>query len=477
VELREYLRLIRTQWKLLMLCVVVTVAVAAIVVLRTTPTYQSTATLFINVTPGDASMTSAYQGSLLSQQRASSYADLVRGEAVTNAVVKELRLPVSAATLSSRISAQVVPNTVLLQITATDTAPARAQRINAAVCRQFVAFAKNLERLDARSPSPLRATLVDPSSLPTSPESPKPLRTLLLGLFAGLVLGAVLALVRELLDRTIKNTEALNAWTGAPNLGVIAHDPQAQAKPLVVHLDPRSPRSESFRQLRTNLQFVDVDRRPKRIVITSSVPAEGKTTTTCNLAITLAQAGRRVVLVEGDVRRPRLAEYLGLEGAVGLTSVLVGRIAAEDALQPWGDIPLEVLASGPLPPNPSELLQSRAMELLLGDLERRADVVLVDAPPLLPVTDAAILARMADGAVLVVRHGSTTADQVDTAVGNLTKVDARLLGTVLNMAPAKGPDAQTYGYGYDYRHGGRRDAVVEGVVDDGEVRVRSRSRG
>ena len=135
------------------------------------------------------------------------------------------------------------------------------------------------------------------------------------------------------------------------------------------------------------------------------MPAEGKTTTTCNLAITLAQAGRRVVLVEGDLRRPRLAEYLGIEGAVGLTSVLIGRIAAEDALQPWGDIPLEVLASGPLPPNPSELLQSRAMELLLGDLERRADVVLVDAPPLLPVTDASILARMADGTVLVVRHG------------------------------------------------------------------------
>ncbi|GAA2756002.1 polysaccharide biosynthesis tyrosine autokinase [Actinopolymorpha rutila] len=476
MELRECLRLIRTQWKLLLVCVVVTVVVAAIVVLRTTPTYESTATLFVSVTPQDDSTTSAYQGSLLSQQRARSYADLVRGDAVTTAVVKKLRLPMSAAELSSHISARVLPDTILLEITTTDTDPARAQRINEAVSRQFVVFAKDLERPDARSPSPLRATVVDSPSRPDSPVAPQPVRTLALGLLAGLVLGAGVALLRELTDRTIKNTDALNAWTGAPNLGVIPHDPQAQAKPLVVHLEPRSLRSESFRQLRTNLQFVDVDRRPKRIVVTSSVPAEGKTTTTCNLAITLAQAGRRVVLVEGDIRRPRLAEYLGVEGAVGLTSVLVGRIAAEDALQPWGDIPLEVLAGGPVPPNPSELLQSRAMELLLGDLERRADVLLVDAPPLLPVTDAAILARMADGAVLVVRHGSTTADQVDIAVGNLAKVDARLLGTVLNMAPTRGPDARTYGYGYDYG----RDAVVEEVVDDGVesvVGVRSRTTG
>jgi len=191
------------------------------------------------------------------------------------------------------------------------------------------------------------------------------------------------------------------------------------------------------------------------------VPSEGKTTTACNLGLILAQAGQRVVLVEGDIRRPQLAEYLGLEGAVGLTSVLVGRVAPEDALQPWGDLPLEVLTSGPLPPNPSELLQSRAMELLLGELDRRADVVLIDAPPLLPVTDGALLARMSDGAVLVVRHGKTSVDQVRQAVDNLAKVDARLLGTVLTMAPAKGPDAYTYGYGYGYGYAverGRRRA-------------------
>ncbi|MGW5363708.1 polysaccharide biosynthesis tyrosine autokinase [Actinopolymorpha pittospori] len=457
MELREYLGVIRKQWMILVLCATLTVAIAAIMVLRTTPTYASKATLFVTVTPTDDSVVSAYQGSLFSQQRARSYADLVRGEAITRGVIEELGLSMSPATLGSKISARVLPETVLLEITVTDTDPARAQQLTSAVSAQFATFVKDLERPNAQSASPIKATVIDAPTLSTTPVTPQPSRTLTLGLLAGLVLGVAIAILREVLDTSVKTAEALTARTGAPNLGVISHDAEAQANPLVVHLEPRSPRAEAFRQLRTNLQFIDVDRHPKRIVITSSVPSEGKTTTTCNLGLTLAQAGQRVVLVEGDIRRPKLAEYLGVESAVGLTSVLIGRIAPEDALQPWGDIPLDILASGPLPPNPSELLQSRAMELLLRELERRADVILIDAPPLLPVTDAALLARMSDGAVIVVRHGKTSTDQIETAVGNLTKVDARLLGTVLNMAPAKGPDAMTYGYGYGYTpEGGRR---------------------
>jgi capsular exopolysaccharide synthesis family protein len=460
VELREYLQTIRKHRILVMLCVTVTVAIAAIMVLQTTPTYASKVTLFVSVAPSNDAA-SAYQGGLFSQQRAASYADLVRGEAVTRAVIEELDLSMSPASLGARISARVRPQTVLLEITVTDTAPARARRLAGAVAKHFATFVQELERPSKDAPSPVRATTVDSPTLPTSPVSPDPARTLGLGLLAGLVLGVGLALLREVLDTSVKSAEALTEMTDTPNLGVIPQDLDARANPLVVHIEPRSPRAEAFRQLRTNLQFVNVDRHPKRIVVTSAVPSEGKTTTTCNLGLTLAQAGQRVVLVEGDIRRPQLAEYLGLEGAVGLTSVLIGRVAPEDALQPWGDLPLEVLTSGPLPPNPSELLQSRAMELLLGELDRRADVVLIDAPPLLPVTDAALLARMSDGAVLVVRHGKTTVDQLRQAVGNLAKVDAWLLGTVLTMAPAKGPDAYTYGYGYGYGYAvesGRRRA-------------------
>jgi len=180
--------------------------------------------------------------------------------------------------------------------------------------------------------------------------------------------------------------------------------------------------------------------------LTSSVAGEGKSTTACNLALTLASAGTRVILVEGDLRRPRVADYMGLEGAVGLTDVLIGRAALDDVLQPWGSSPLSVLTSGALPPNPSEMLSSAQMGELIASLRTRADMVLIDSPPLLPVTDAAVLTRECDGALLVVRQGRTTREQLTRSLEALRSVGARLLGTVLNMAATGG--AHGYGYGY-----------------------------
>ena len=234
----------------------------------------------------------------------------------------------SPSTLGTKITARVLPETVLLEITVTDTDPALAQRLTGGVAEQFSSFVKDLERPSPDQPSPIRATIIDAPTLPSAPVAPVPARMIGLGVLAGLVLGVGISILREVLDTSVKTADVLSTRTGAPNLGVIAHDAEAQTNPLVVHIEPRSPRAEAFRQLRTNLQFVDVDRHPKRIVVTSSVPGEGKTTTTCNLGLTLAQAGQRVILLEGDIRRPRLAEYLGVESAVGLTSVLIGRMRA-----------------------------------------------------------------------------------------------------------------------------------------------------
>ncbi|MDB5819126.1 MAG: putative polysaccharide biosynthesis protein, partial [Rhizobacter sp.] len=185
------------------------------------------------------------------------------------------------------------------------------------------------------------------------------------------------------------------------------------------------------------------------------LPQEGKSTTTCNLAIALSQAGLRVILVEADLRRPRLATYMGLEGAVGLTNVLIGSAKLEDVLQPWGSNALEVLPSGPTPPNPSELLGSQQMQELIAQLEGRADLVLLDAPPLLPVTDAAVLSSLTSGALMIIRAGSTTRDQAKSALAILRGVDTAVYGVVLNMVPTKGPGAYRYGYyGYGYETDG-----------------------
>jgi len=193
-------------------------------------------------------------------------------------------------------------------------------------------------------------------------------------------------------------------------------------------------------------------------VVTSSLPGEGKTTTAVNMAVTMAVGAHSVVLVECDLRRPMVAKRLGIDGAVGTTSVLVGRVKLEDALQTYGETGLQVLACGPIPPNPSELLQSRAMDALLADLREQFDIVVIDAPPLLPVTDAAILAAMSDGAIVVTRHGRTTRDQLTHAIERLDAVDAKTLGVVLNLTRGKdGGDAYAYSYSYSYAPLGGKD--------------------
>jgi non-specific protein-tyrosine kinase len=200
--------------------------------------------------------------------------------------------------------------------------------------------------------------------------------------------------------------------------------------------------------LRTNLQFVDIDCPPRSIVVTSSIPDEGKTTTAINLSIVLAQSGVRVLLIEADLRRPKISQYLGVESAVGLTNVLVGRTELHDAVQTWGRSgELKVLPSGPPPPNPSELLGTQGMADLIRELERDYDLVLIDAPPLLPVTDAAVIAGSASGAVMVVRHGHCRRDQLSSAVRSLHAVDATLYGVVLTMTPTKGANSGYYYYG------------------------------
>jgi receptor protein-tyrosine kinase len=260
-----------------------------------------------------------------------------------------------------------------------------------------------------------------------------------------------LALLRDLLDTSVKTSDDLAMATSAPVLGTIPFDASARPRPLVTTLEPHAPRVEAFRVLRTNLQFVEVDSAAKVFVVTSALPEEGKTSTSLNLAITLAQAGHRTLLVEADLRRPKAVAALGLDGAVGVTTVLLGRVAVEDAIQKHVDSELDVLASGATPPNPAELLQSNAMHDLLKHLRAEYDMVIVDAPPLLPVTDAAILATQADGTLMVARYGKTRREQLAQAVDRLAQVDAAPVGVVLNMTPGRGRAYDgDYGYGYGY---------------------------
>jgi succinoglycan biosynthesis transport protein ExoP len=297
-------------------------------------------------------------------------------------------------------------------------------------------------------------TLLAPAVPNPKPISPKRARDIGLSALLGLLLGVGVAFVRQYLDDSVSTREDLDrAADGLPSIGVVPlvrewKDPEL---PMVVALtDPKSEAAEAYRSLRTAIQFAGLDKALSTLQITSAKPGEGKTTTVANLAVALAKSGQRVAIASCDLRRPRIHAFFGMENDIGFTSVALGNVALSDAVQtsPFDDR-IVVLPAGPIPPNPSELLSSRRAAEILKDLAAMVDVVLVDSPPVLPVTDAAVLASNVDGTLLVVTADTTTRKDLTLAIEALRRVEAPLIGTVLNAAKATAGYAG-YGYGYGY---------------------------
>jgi capsular exopolysaccharide synthesis family protein len=453
VNLKDYLRIARARWKLIVGSVVALVGAAALLTALTPPTYSSEARLFVSSSQGG---TGAYEDSLLSAKRVDTYAGLVNSRQIADRVITRLDLDMQAGDIANQVTATVVPDTVIIEVGGTAEDPLEAQALTQVVAEEMSAYVTELETPLGSSRAPLKVTVVDDAPFPATPDSPDPLRNLGLAAIVGLLLGLGLAIVRESLDSSVKSPEDVAAVANLPVMGNIAYDPKADKRPLLTAMEGRAPQVEAFRVLRTNMQFVDVDHDSKVFTITSSVSGEGKSTVAANLAITLAQAGQRVLLMEGDLRRPRLHEFFGLEPSVGLTTVLLGKVRLEQAVQPTAVPGLAVLNSGALPPNPSELLQSESMSDLLLDARTGGyDAIIVDAPPLLPVTDAALLAAQSDGALLVVRHGRTSRDQLRIAMERLQAVGGRPVGVVLNMVTSSS-GAEAYSFGYYSKDRDRR---------------------
>ena len=462
VDLRDYLDILRARWRLITITTLLGVIAAAVASMLATPMYTATATTFVSVNGGDETVGTALQGQLFAQDRVKSYVDVVTADGVMQAVSDDLGLNLSPSQLGAKISVNNPIDTVNLEISATDPNATLAQSIANSAAEALGEQVTKLEQPEGGGPPLVTITTTQPAPLPSSPSSPRTMINLALGFLVGLAIGVGAAVLLETLDTRIKSIETLTKYFDHPVLGIIAYESEAEKKPLLTDVKGQSKRAESFRQVRTNLQFVDIDHRPKSIVITSSVPREGKSTTAINLAMTIAQTGQPVFLIEADLRRPKIADYLKIEGGAGLTDVLVGRATVDDVLQPWGTTGnLWVMASGSLPPNPSELLGSQSMADLVRHLEKRATLI-IDAPPLLPVTDAAVLTRLAGGALLVMATGKTRREQLRTAEQSVEGVGGKILGLVMNMAPARGPDSYRYGYGYQYHH----QATETGSLDD-----------
>lgn len=462
MDLRGYLKVLARRWPTVLICLLLGVGAAQTFIVLSTPVYAAHTQLFVATRSG-ADTSELNQGQSFSQARVQSYAAIVATRQVTRPVVRELGLTYTPEELASRITAEAPLNTVLINITVRDTVPARAARIADAVAKRFVTVVERLETPKeavaaagavpgtAAAPpaqvSPVSLGVTEQASVPTRPVSPKRLLDLALGVLGGLLLAAALVALREALDTTVKTGEALGELTSLPVLGHIPYDRSSVRQRIAMDTASTSVRAEAFRKLRANLQFAQVDDRPRVIVVTSSVPGEGKTTTAVNLALSLADAGLRTCLVDADLRRPSVAGTFGLVQDAGLTTVLIGQARTEDVTQQAGGR-LTVLTSGAVPPNPTELLASDRMREVLGELAGTFDVVIVDSAPLLPVADTIGLAPLADGVLFVVRASKTGRDQVRGAAESLSRTGVRILGTVFSMAATFKGKAYGYGYGY-----------------------------
>ncbi|OZE90946.1 protein tyrosine kinase [Rhodococcoides fascians] len=448
MEIQDYLKILKARWIIIAVTVVVAILGALGASLLTTPQYESDARMFV-FTSGGGSVSDNYQGNLFSQQRVASYSEIVTSQSLAARVLGVLPLDLTPSELAAKVKTTSTPDTVLFSIIVTDPSPARARDIANAMATELVTEVRELETPeDGGSPS-AGVKIFQEADASSAAVTPKTKRNLALGAAVGLLLGIALAVLRDRLDNTIKGRREIEAISGKALVGTIPFDKERKAHPAVDFQDlTQSASAEAFRELRTNLQFLEVDHPPRVIVVTSAIPSEGKTTTAVNLAVALAEAGHHVALVEGDLRRPRVSKYMGLIGSVGLSTVLAGQATVEEVLQPTKYEGLQAMASGPIPPNPSELLGSEASRALLVELRSRFDYVIVDGAPLLPVTDSAVLTTHADGALLVTRYGHTKSNELARAISNLETIGAHVLGVVLALTPSKKGDMYSYSYNY-----------------------------
>jgi capsular exopolysaccharide synthesis family protein len=469
IELADILRIARQYWLTLLATTLIGGLAAFAFTLVQDPVYSANSSGLVTAsseTTENASL--AVQADQLAKSRAQSYVTLAQSRTVAERVIAELGLDVTPAALSSRISASVPLNTSVMQVTAEGGSAAEAQQLADAWINSLAAEISTIEVAtvvdettgqETTSTVTVQLVVYEPAVLPTAPSSPNPRVIVPLGLALGLAAGLAYAFLRQTLDKRIRSVETLEReFEGVPVLGTIPIDPNfTHEDRLAASAFKRSHTgghagaddhavSEALRQLRTNLQFTNVDNPARVLVVTSPLPGDGKSTITSNLAIALAAAGQRVVVIDGDLRRPMLATAFHLVEGAGLSDVLIGRAELVDVLQPWGDTGnLFLLPAGSIPPNPSELLASQAMQMLVQELSRSA-LVLIDAPPLLPVTDAAILTARCDGAVVVISAGKTKTDELQKALDNLRKASGHAAGIVLNRVPRKGANATKYGY-------------------------------
>jgi non-specific protein-tyrosine kinase len=518
--IRETLHLFFSLAWLIILVGMVAGMIALFVSMRTTPIYQTSTRLLISDPPTLRSVD--YSGIVSTQTMTRTYAEMLKERTVLQGVIDQLTLPTTPEALKETISVELVRDTQLLVVNVKHPNPVLAADIANTIAVVFTNRIKDLQsqryvatreglaqqvsemeqqiektnqalaketdpdhrlQLEARlteyqrlysnlvtnyeqvrlaeAQNSTNVVISEAATVSTVPVSPKTIRNTFLAIVAGMLFAAGTIFTIDTLDDTIKDPDEIRRKFGLPILGMIARHESPDEKAITL-VKPRSPVSESFRALRTNTIFAGVDKPLSRIMITSATPQEGKTTVAANLAVVLAQGERKVVVIDADLRRPQIHRKLGLYNRMGLSDLfLVMRpldTLPQAVIQRHEAAKLAVVTSGKLPPNPAELLTSQKMRQFLDMLNQEYDLVLIDTPPVLNVTDAAALAPCVDGVLLVMMPGKTKLRDFQHAFDQLRTVGAHVLGVVLNEV-----NPRNHKYGYYYREEYKEESQTSSI--------------
>lgn len=530
MELRQYVALLRKWLWLVVLCTVLAGATAFFVSRQSTKIYQASAMLMVSQAV-NSSASAVYSDILSSERLARTYANLLTTKPVLEETAR--RLGVEAEGLGRVITVTPVRDTQLLQIKVegpdreliaqiANTLPqvfiernremqlGRVLESKAGLQKEIDSTLEDIARTQAAlneatddvqrtrletSLAQYRSTysnlvnsyqqaslveaqsinnvvVAEPATVPQIPIRPRTTTNTLLAAVVGAMLALGTAFLIEYLDDTVKSPDDISRVSGLSPLGAIARlKDTGGARQLIAWLRTKAPEAEAYRTLRTNIQFSSVDKPVRTLMVTSSSPGEGKSTTTANLAVVMAQTGQKVIVVDTDLRRPVQHKVFGVPNNTGLTTALLASDAtlASSYLQPTEIENLSVLTSGPIPPNPSELLGSHRMKALVETLSQAADLVIFDSPPVLAVTDAVVLGRQVDGVLLVADAGKTREQALITAAGELQKVGANTLGVALNRLDTRRGGYYYYYYYYsDEETGQRRRSSRNGHGNDSD---------
>lgn len=452
ISLQEIFFTLR-KWIIMIISIfIISVAVAGVLSYYVLdPEYQTFTTLMVGKPKDYQTETKIeYNDVILNQKLVSTYGEIVKSRVVTDKVIENLGLDLSFNEFRNKVSVNLVKDTEIIKIQVTDNNPTLATDIANETAVVFMDSVKNIMRVE-------NVQIIDKAQVPNNPIKPRPMYNMAIAGVLGLMAGVMLAFLLEFLDNTLKTPDDIEKHLELPVLGAIPVVKDEQAN-LISHTNSKSPVSEAFRTLRTNIQFSSIDKEIKTLIVTSSSPTEGKSTIAANMAITMAQSDKKVLLIDCDLRKPRVHKVFGMNNLEGLTNILMGEKVLSDLVHKDEALEnLNVVTSGPIPPNPAELMGSKRMKDFLDKIKEEYDIIILDTPPVGLVTDSAVLSTISDVVILVTAFGQTDIDMSKRAKELLDKVNANIIGVVLNKVPTEGRSYYKYHYYQYYDYYGEED--------------------